>query len=226
MLTRVYDVALKGFSAEMTEDAATALSMDDRVQFVEEDAWVTADAVQSNATWGLDRIDQHALPLNSSYQYNATGAGVHAYIIDSGIRVTHQEFGGRASVSADFIGDGQNGNDCFGHGTHVAGTVGSATYGVAKGVYLHAVRVLDCNGSGTVSNLLAGVNWVTSNHASPAVANISIGLSGVSPALDSAITSSIASGVTYAIAAGNGGNDACNYTPVKGPERDHGRSRR
>src|SRR2546422_1790884 len=140
--------------------------------------------------------------LDGTYTYNNTGSGVHAYIIDTGIRVTHTQFGGRASVAFDSINDGQNGNDCNGHGTHVAGTVGGSPYGVAKNVTLHAVRVLDCSGNGTTSTVIAGVDWVAGNHLSPAVANMSLG-GGADTALDTAVQNSINSGVTYAIAAGN-----------------------
>ncbi len=213
----VYETALSGFSAEMSEDAAIELSKDERVLYVEEDALITAQATQSNATWGLDRIDQRNLPLNTAFQYATTGAGVHAYVIDSGIRSSHQDFGGRASSAVDFTNDGQNGNDCYGHGTHVAGTIGSSTFGVAKGVTLHAVRVLRCDGSGQVSELLAAVNWVTANRINPAVANISITASGISNSLDNAITASIASGVTYSVAAGNFGSDTCLFSPARVP---------
>jgi len=175
---------------------------------------MTANVTQSPATWGLDRIDQRNLPLNNSYTYNFTGAGVHAYIIDTGIRVSHQQFAGRTGNGFTSINDGQGTNDCNGHGTHVSGTVGGTTYGVAKGVTLHPVRVLSCSGSGSNSGVIAGVDWVTNNHASPAVANMSLG-GGISSALDTAVNNSINSGVTYAIAAGNSNANACNFSPAR-----------
>lgn len=208
-----YEKVLRGFSAHMTEQQAIAMAEEPSVEYIEEDAKVEAATTQPNATLGLDRIDQHPLPIDTNYNYTATGAGVDAYIIDSGIRMTHQDFGGRARLGMDFIGDGQNGNDCYGHGTHVAGTVGSSTYGVAKNVTLYSMRVLDCTGSGQVSSIIGAANWITQNRTRPAVANISIIVSGISSSLDRAIDNSIAAGVTYAIAAGNFNQDACNYSP-------------
>ena len=213
-ITNVYAHAINGFSAWMSDDRAVALSDDPRVKFVEEDSIMTATVTQSNPPWGLDRIGQRDLPLNQTYSYTATGAGVHAYIIDTGIRVTHTQFGGRASIGFDAVRDGQNGNDCNGHGTHVSGTVGGSTFGVAKSVTLVAVRVLNCSGSGTTSGVIAGIDWVTAFHISPAVANMSLG-GGVSTALDSAVRTSIASGVTYAIAAGNSNANAMNASPAR-----------
>jgi aqualysin 1 len=212
--THVYAHAIHGFAARMSEDEALTLSEDDRVRFVEEDSVVEAIATQSSPPWGLDRIDESALPLSRTYSYTTTGAGVNAYIIDTGIRRTHTQFGGRALAGFDAIGDGRNGNDCHGHGTHVAGTVGGSTYGVAKSVRLFTVRVLSCSGSGSTSGVIAGVDWVTRNHAKPAVANMSLG-GGASTAMDTAVRNSISAGVTYSIAAGNSNQNAANFSPAR-----------
>ena len=214
----VYEHAIKGFSARMSEQAAAAIARNPNVAYVEQDQEVSVSTTQSNATWGLDRIDQRALPLSTTYAYNNTGAGVTAYIIDTGIRLAHNEFGSRAVSGYDAV-DGGSADDCNGHGTHVAGTVGGTTYGVAKGVSLVAVRVLDCGGSGSWSGVIAGMDWVTANHASPAVANMSLG-GGASTAVDDATRRMIASGVATAIAAGNGNRggrqqDACGYSPAR-----------
>ena len=215
LVASVYQHALKGFAVQLTEAQAAALAADSRVAYVEPDQVITIDATQSPATWGLDRIDQRDLPLNNTYTYNQTGQNVHAYVIDTGIRATHQEFGGRVSGTGfTAINDGGGTNDCNGHGTHVSGTVGGATYGVAKSVTLHAVRVLGCNGSGPTSGVIAGVDWVTQNHVKPAVANMSLG-GGISSALDTAIANSINAGVTYAVAAGNSNTNACNGSPAR-----------
>lgn len=211
-----YNRALKGFSATLTDQQAQRLALDPSVAYVEEDQLMSLNATQSNATWGLDRIDQRDLPLDSTYNYTNTGAGVKAYIIDTGILTSHTEFGGRAISGYTAITDGNGTTDCNGHGTHVSGTVGGSTYGVAKGVTLVAVRVLDCSGSGSNSGVIAGVDWVTSDHQAgqPAVANMSLG-GGVSSALDTAVTNSINDGVAYAIAAGNDNVDACNSSPAR-----------
>ena len=214
----VYD-ALKGFAAEMPQAAANAIANDPRVKYVEEDGEVHLETTQTGATWGLDRIDQRNLPLDGNYTYATTASNVHAYIVDTGILTSHTQFGGRASVGVDEIGDGRNGIDCNGHGTHVAGTVGGSTYGVAKGVSLVAVRVLDCSGSGTNSGVIAGVNWVATHAIKPATANMSLG-GGASQALDDAVTAAVNAGVVFCVAAGNGdanGNpqDACTTSPAR-----------
>ena len=203
----------------MSDKEAAKLAADPRVQYVEEDSVVTIDTTQTGATWGLDRIDQRNLPLDGNYTYNTTASNVHAYIVDTGILTSHSQFGGRASVGVDEVGDGQNGIDCNGHGTHVSGTVGGSTYGVAKGVSLVAVRVLNCQGSGTNSGVIAGVNWVAQNAIKPAVANMSLG-GGASQALDDAVTGAVNAGVVFCVAAGNGdslGNpqDACTTSPAR-----------
>jgi subtilisin family serine protease len=218
----VYRSALRGFSAKLSTAQARKLAADPRVSYVEQNATVHLNDTQTNPTWGIDRVDQRDLPLSKSYTYNTTASNVNAYIIDTGIRTTHSQFGGRASVGTDTVGGGQNGQDCHGHGTHVAGTVGGSTYGVAKGVKLVAVRVLNCQGSGTTAGVAAGIDWVTANAVKPAIANMSLG-GGADTVLDNAVKKSIASGVTYAIAAGNGDalgtpQNACNYSPARVPE--------
>jgi hypothetical protein len=213
-LSFVYQHALEGFAVELPAGRARALEHDPRVAYVEADQPVQAFATQSPATWGLDRVDQRNLPLNNTYNYNQTGSGVHAYIIDTGVRGTHQEFSGRMGNGFTAINDGGGTTDCNGHGTHVAGTTGGTTYGVAKQVRIHPVRVLNCQGSGTNSGVIAGVDWVTSNHVKPAVANMSLG-GGASSALDTAVNNSINAGVSYAIAAGNDNANACNYSPAR-----------
>lgn len=211
-LKHVYKHAINGFSIEMSDADAEAMSQDYRVLFVEEDGEMTAIATQSNPPWGLDRIDQRNLPLSGTYTYNWTGSGVRAYIIDTGIRTSHTQFGGRASNVFDAFGG--SGADCNGHGTHVAGTVGGSTYGVAKSALLRGVRVLDCNGSGSTSGVIAGVDWVRQNHIAPAVANMSLG-GGASTALDNAVNNLSNAGVTIAVAAGNSNANACNSSPAR-----------
>lgn len=219
----VYQAALNGYSAYLPAKALAAVRADPAVAYVEADRMVrldpyqvSADAAQAGAPWGLDRIDQRTRPLSTSYTYRDTGANVHVYIIDTGIRSTHVQFGGRASKDFDSIGDGQAGNDCNGHGTHVAGIIGGTTYGVAKNVWLHGVRVLDCTGWSTNSKMIAGMNWVAAHHIKPAVANMSLATS-VSDALDTAVNNLVNSGVTVVVAAGNSKVNACNYSPAHIP---------
>jgi subtilisin family serine protease len=216
----VYAHAFKGFAGAMSDAARQGLLRDGRVQMVEPDGIATIVSTETNATWGLDRVDQRSLPLSTTYTYNSTGSGVTAYIIDTGIRFGHTEFGGRATTGFDAV-DGGSADDCHGHGTHVAGTVGGSTYGVAKDVSLVAVRVLDCNGSGSWSGVIAGIDYVTGNHTSgtPAVANLSLG-GGANTSVDNAVRNMIADGVATAIAAGNGNfagiaQDACKSTPAR-----------
>lgn len=217
-----YTHALNGFAATLPTQALAALQRNPNVEYIVADGIATMDAPGSDNSllaghWGLDRINQRDMPLNGSYNWTHDGAGVRAYILDTGIRTTHTAFGLRASVGFDAIGDGQNGNDCNGHGTHVAGTVGGAEHGVARAATLIAVRVLDCGGSGSWAQVIAGVDWVTANRIKPAVANMSLG-GGANQALDDAVTNAINAGVTFAVSAGNGyGANACNASPARTP---------
>ncbi|WJV44474.1 S8 family peptidase [Streptomyces flavofungini] len=230
----VYRAALHGFSARMSQAQAARTAADSRVAYVRQDTRVriaetptrpapkplaAADGTQPDAPWGLDRIDQRQLPLSTTYTYRTTAPDVSVYVIDTGLRTTHREFGGRASVGIDTVNDGQNGNDCHGHGTHVGGVAAGSTYGVAKEAELVAVRVLNCQGSGTTSGVVAGIEWVTAKAAKPAVANMSLG-GGASDVLDRAVRNSIRSGVTYAVSAGSSGQPggACSASPARLPE--------
>ena len=217
--THTYQHAIKGFAARLPEPAVEALRRNPNVAYVEQDQVMSRAGTQSPATWGLDRVDQRETPLSDSYTYGPDGSGVTAYIIDTGMRLSHSQFSGRATSGFDAV-DGGSADDCNGHGTHVAGTVGGTTHGVAKNVQLVAVRVLDCSGNGTTSGVIAGIDWVTGNHANgPAVANMSLG-GGASTSLDAAVRKSIADGVVYALAAGNGDflgrpQDACKGSPSR-----------
>lgn len=217
----VYTHALRGFSATLPPAAVTALRANPAIASIVADTPVRASTTQTGMPYGLDRIDQRSLPLSGSFTYTATGSGVTAYIVDTGIRLSHSDFGGRAVTGYDAVTPGGSASDCNGHGTHVAGTVGGASYGVAKAVRLVAVRVLDCAGSGATSGVIAGVDWVTGNHqpGAPAVANMSLG-GGANSALDTAVGNAIRDGVTFAVAAGNGDflgrqANACNYSPAR-----------
>ena len=210
-----YLSAFRGFQATMTAVEARRLAANPAVDYIEQDATVRMTDTQAAPVWGLDRIDQAALPLSKTYTYRSA-ANVTAYVLDTGIRTSHSEFGGRASDGWDFIDKDATAQDCNGHGTHVAGTVGGRTYGVAKDVKLVGVRVLDCRGSGSYSAIIAGIDWVTAHAVKPAVANLSLG-GGVSSALNAAVTKSIAAGVTYAVAAGNDDKNACGYSPASTP---------
>ncbi|TDB70694.1 S8 family serine peptidase [Micromonospora sp. KC723] len=217
-VARTYAAALRGFEVRVDARAAARIAADPSVAYVEQNHTVSISGTQTNPpSWGLDRIDQRNLPLDRSYTYPNTASNVHAYIIDTGIRFSHSDFGGRAVSGYDAV-DGGSADDCNGHGTHVAGTVGGSAYGVAKGVRLVGVRVLNCQGSGTNAGVIGGVDWVTQNAVKPAVANMSLG-GGANSTLDTAVRNSINSGVTYGLAAGNDtGANACNTSPARTAE--------
>jgi hypothetical protein len=210
----VYDAALNGFAATLSAGQLNALQHNSNVDYIEQDAEVSIMTTQSVGTglWGLDRIDQRYLPLSGTYTYNGTASTVTAYVIDTGIQTSHSNFGGRAAVAYDALGG--NGQDCNGHGTHLAGTIGSATYGVAKSVKLRSVRVLDCNGSGSWSAVIAGIDWVRVNAVKPAVANLAIGGSA-NTSVDTAVNNLASSGVFASVAAGGSNSNACNYSPAR-----------
>jgi subtilisin family serine protease len=210
----VYTAVLNGFSASLNQGQLNALRNNPAVAYIEQDQLVSVSTTQTGATWGLDRIDQRSRPTDGNYNYTPTGAGVHAYIIDTGILTSHTQFTGRIGNGYDAVTSGGSANDCNGHGTHVAGTVGGTTYGVAKGVTLHPVRVLNCSGSGTNAGVIAGMDWVANNHVKPAVANMSLG-GGASTATDDAVNRMHNNGVTVVVAAGNENQNACNVSPAR-----------
>ena len=215
----VYQHALKGFAARLNEQSARALQATDDVVRVELDGPVFAVGTITAPSWGLDRIDQHVLPLDGNYSWNSSGAGVRVYIIDTGIQSAHEQFAGRVLSGYSALGDNIT-EDCNGHGTHVAGTVGGSTMGVAPGVSLVPVRVLDCTGSGSWSGVIAGLDWVTqqklNNKSIPMAANMSLG-GGLTSSLNDAVTKAIAAGVVVAVAAGNSSADACQTSPASTP---------
>ncbi|MGW4745797.1 S8 family peptidase [Streptomyces sp. NPDC004290] len=214
---KTFGSALNGYTATLGATEARRLAADPAVASVEQNRIVRADATQTNAPWGLDRIDQADLPLSGTYTYpDSAGDGVTAYVIDTGVRITHSEIAGRAVNGYDAVDGDAVAQDGNGHGTHVATTIAGTTYGVAKKAKIVAVRVLDNNGSGTTAGVIAGIDWVTAHHAAgaPAVANLSLG-GGASTALENAVKNSIADGVTYAVAAGNSGTNASSTSPAR-----------
>ncbi|GHH18414.1 S8 family peptidase [Streptomyces lanatus] len=215
---KTFTKALNGYSATLSAAEARRLAADPAVASVEQNQRVQlADTTQTSAPWGLDRIDQAALPLSGTYTYpDSAGSGVTAYVIDTGVRITHQQISGRASYGYDAVDGDTTASDGNGHGTHVATTIAGSTYGVAKKANIVAVRVLDNSGSGTTAGVIAGIDWVTDNHSGPSVANMSLG-GGASTSLDTAVANSIASGVTYAVAAGNSSANASSYSPARVP---------
>ena len=212
--------SLNGVLVKANAAQIQSLLKDPNIKYVEQDQRVSIEPMveaagdQGGATWGLDRIDQRDLPLNSNYHYDYDGSGVTAFVIDTGVRNTHNEFGGRASSGYDFIDNDNDSSDCNGHGTHVAGTIGGSTYGVAKNVNIVGVRVLNCSGSGTNSGVISGINWVKNNAQGPSVANMSLG-GGASQALDDAVNAAVAAGISFVVAAGNDNSNACNYSPAR-----------
>ncbi|QWB26589.1 MULTISPECIES: S8 family peptidase [Streptomyces] len=212
---RTFGKALNGYSAALSATEAKRLAADPAVAAVEQNQRVQADATQTSAPWGLDRIDQTSLPLSGTYTYpDSAGSGVTVYVIDTGVRVTHQQISGRAAHGYDAVDGDNDASDGNGHGTHVATTIAGTTYGVAKKAKIVGVRVLNNSGSGTTAGVIAGIDWVTQNHSGPSVANMSLG-GGASASLDTAVRNSIASGVTYAVAAGNSSTTASSSSPAR-----------
>lgn len=219
-ITKEFGGVLNGVVINASAKQLKGLLNNPNIDYIEQDQVVTvtptitASGDQANPTWGLDRVDQRNLPLNSNYHYDFDGTGVTAYVIDTGVRISHNEFGNRASHGYDFVDNDNDATDCNGHGTHVAGTIGGGEYGVAKNVNIVGVRVLGCNGSGSYSGVISGIDWVKNNASGPSVANMSLG-GGVSQAVDDAVNNAVASGVSFVVAAGNDNSNACNYSPAR-----------
>ncbi|WP_299002192.1 S8 family peptidase [uncultured Shewanella sp.] len=211
---------INGVLVKANAEQIAAMQSNPDIKYIEQDQILSIDPIvntlgdQSNPTWGIDRVDQRDLGLSNSYHYDYDGTGVTAYVIDTGVLNTHNEFGNRASSGYDFVDNDNDATDCNGHGTHVAGTIGGSTYGVAKNVDIVGVRVLSCSGSGTTSGVVSGIDWVKNNASGPSVANMSLG-GGASTTLDNAVNEAVAAGISFVVAAGNDDSDACNYSPAR-----------
>lgn len=219
-VTKGFNGVLNGVVIKADATQLRQLSKNSNIKYIEQDQVVTVTPPmttagdQASPTWGIDRVDQRNLPLDSNYHYDFDGSGVTAYVIDTGVRITHNEFGNRASHGYDFVDNDNDATDCNGHGTHVAGTIGGSAYGVAKNVNIVGVRVLGCDGSGSFSGVISGIDWVKNNASGPSVANMSLG-GGASQSVDDAVNNAVAAGVSFVVAAGNDNSNACNYSPAR-----------